>query len=158
VIVAWRIVKTKYSATAFTGDGASLEGGRWNSPGTSLVYVSSSASLALLETLVNLESIAPLPAYSLVRIEFEEVLVERLREDAVPANWLAYPAPAETQQIGDLWVASARSCILAVPSTIIPHELNYLINPSHPSFGTISIGPAEVLQIDARIRDLIRSA
>jgi RES domain-containing protein len=158
VIEAWRIVKTKFGSTAFTGEGASLEGGRWNSPGTSIVYTSSSASLALLETLVNLGSLAPLPAYSIFRLEFREDLLERMLVGALPPNWLEYPPPVETQGIGDLWIAQARSCVLAVPSTVIPHEVNYLLNPSHPSFGSVKIGPAMPLSIDPRIAALLGSA
>ena len=44
---AWRLVKTKYLANAFDGEGARLSGGRWNSHGVSVVYVSQSLSLAL---------------------------------------------------------------------------------------------------------------
>jgi RES domain-containing protein len=34
-ITAWRIVKARHTANAFDGEGARVEGGRWNSPGTS---------------------------------------------------------------------------------------------------------------------------
>lgn len=158
MVEAWRIVKTKYIGSAFTGEGASLEGGRWNSAGTSLVYTSSSASLALLETLVNLESVAPLPSYSLFRIQFEEALVEALRQDTLPPNWLLYPPPIETQEIGDRWVAEARSAVLAVPSTLVLHELNYLLNASHPAFARVIIGPPSPFQMDPRVAALIGAA
>lgn len=51
---AWRIVKEKHAATAFSGEGARLYGGRWNSVGTSLVYTSGTKALAALESLVHL--------------------------------------------------------------------------------------------------------
>ena len=38
---AWRIVKTKYRAEAFNGEGARLYGGRWTSEGRRAIYVSS---------------------------------------------------------------------------------------------------------------------
>jgi RES domain-containing protein len=158
VVHAWRIVKTKYLSTAFTGEGASLEGGRWNSPGVRVVYTSSSPSLALLETLVNLESTVPLPAYSLVHVEFEEALVEYLPQNALPPNWLRYPPPIDTQQLGDLWIAECRSCVLAVPSTVVTQDTNYMLNPIHPAFGTISIGKPTRFPIDPRLRTRIGSA
>jgi len=158
VIEAWRIVKTKYRSTAFTGEGASLEGGRWNSPGVRVVYTSSSPSLALLEIIVNIESIVPLPAYSLFRLEFSESLVEELARESLPPNWLDYPPPPETQQIGDRWVAEGRSCVLAVPSTVVPHEPNYILNPAHRSFARISIGAPRTFPIDPRIKSLLGSA
>jgi len=52
---AWRIVKVKHAATAFDGEGARLNGGRWNSVGVRTVYVSATKSLAALETLVHLK-------------------------------------------------------------------------------------------------------
>jgi len=158
VIEAWRIAKTKYVSTAFAGEGASLEGGRWNSPGVPVVYTSSSLSLALLEIVANTESFVPLPGYSTFRLEFSEALLERLSRDALPPNWQQYPPPIETQHIGDDWVAAGRSCVLEVPSIIIPHESNYILNPSHRQFAEISIGPPSPLSIDPRIAPLFGSA
>ncbi|MDB6038389.1 MAG: hypothetical protein JWM99_2230, partial [Verrucomicrobiales bacterium] len=51
---AWRIIKEKYVAGAFDGEGARLFGGRWNSTGVRVVYVSDSQALAALENLVHL--------------------------------------------------------------------------------------------------------
>lgn len=53
--VLYRIVKAKYSAQAFDGEGARLNGGRWNSPGSRVVYTSATASLATLEILVHVK-------------------------------------------------------------------------------------------------------
>ena len=47
----WRISKKKYAATAFSGEGAKLVGGRWNSQGNSIVYTS--ASLSLMDKLLK---------------------------------------------------------------------------------------------------------
>ena len=72
---AWRIVKEKHAATAFDGEGARVYGGRWNSVGARVVYVSATKSLAALETLVHLN----LPAtakYVAIPLQFNEALVE----------------------------------------------------------------------------------
>ncbi|HEX9982027.1 MAG TPA: RES domain-containing protein [Thermoanaerobaculia bacterium] len=37
MITAWRITKVKHALAAFDGEGARRSGGRWNSPGTSMV-------------------------------------------------------------------------------------------------------------------------
>jgi RES domain-containing protein len=37
-------------------------------------------------------------------------------------------------QLGDRWVAEARSPVLAVPSAIVPAERNFLLNPAHSKF------------------------
>lgn len=65
VITAWRIVKARSAPTAFDGEGAGLDGGRWNSPGSAVVYTGGSAALAALEVLVHLGR-AALPAYVLL--------------------------------------------------------------------------------------------
>jgi len=51
---AWRILKEKHAATAFSGEGAAKTGGRWNSRGVPVIYTSSTQSLATLESLVHL--------------------------------------------------------------------------------------------------------
>ncbi len=82
---AFRIVRETHAATAFTGEGAALYGGRWNSPGARVVYTSASASLAALETLVHLN-----PAlrfnYVIFSIEFDERLVEKIPPASLPAG------------------------------------------------------------------------
>ena len=54
------------------------------------------------------------------------------RVGALPNDWQQEPPPSSLQQLGDRWAKSSASVILAVPSVIIPNELNYLINPKHP--------------------------
>ena len=56
MVSAWRITKRKHARSAFTGEGARLYGGRWNSPGTAIIYTAESQSLAVLEILVHLDS------------------------------------------------------------------------------------------------------
>ena len=74
---AWRIVKAKHAATAFDGEGARLFGGRWNSPGTRMIYTSATLSLAALESLVHL-SPPVLFKYVAIPVEFDESLIETL--------------------------------------------------------------------------------
>jgi RES domain-containing protein len=52
--------------------------------------------------------------------------------------------------IGDDWVNSARSALLALPS-VITGETNYLINPAHRDFRKITIGPPEPFNLDSRL-------
>ncbi|OYW71264.1 MAG: hypothetical protein B7Z37_28275 [Verrucomicrobia bacterium 12-59-8] len=145
---AWRIVKAKHAATAFSGEGARLYGGRWNSAGVSLVYASGSKALAALESLVHLNP-PVLFTYAAIPIEFEAALVEKA--SALPPGWADSPAPPSTQSIGDLWVQEARSAVLELPSVIIPTEANYLLNPAHPGFAQILFGQPEPFAFDPRL-------
>jgi RES domain-containing protein len=145
---AWRIVKEKHAATAFNGDGARLNGGRWNSVGTSVVYTSGSMALAALESLVHLN---PRVTFKFVAIfiEFDDALMEEVA--ALPADWREEPPPLATKEIGDLWVQCARSAVLKLPSVIIPSEPNYLLNPAHPDFKKIVIGRFDPFSFDPRL-------
>jgi RES domain-containing protein len=114
-IRTWRITKTRYAAQAFDGKGARLAGGRWNSPGTPLVYTSSSGSLATLEILVHLGNSSILGSYSLIWCEFDASLVRPLDRSLLPKRWRISPPPPETQALGDRWVGDGISAVLAVP-------------------------------------------
>jgi RES domain-containing protein len=147
----WRILKSRHASTAFDGEGARLYGGRWNSPGTRMVYTSSTISLAVLEVLVHLQEASLLSSYSLISADFDDALVERLERSRLPDGWRTYPAPSDLQRIGDEWVWSQRSALLEVPSVIVVRESNYLLNPAHPDFSSVVIGEPEPFTFDVRL-------
>jgi RES domain-containing protein len=144
----WRILKSRHASTAFDGEGARLYGGRWNSPGTPMVYTSSTISLAVLEVLVHLQKANLLSSYSLISAGFDDALVERLDHSRLPDGWRAYPAPSELQRIGEEWAQSQRSAVLEVPSVIVELEINYLLNPAHPDSSSVVIGEPEPFTFD----------
>jgi RES domain-containing protein len=147
----WRIVKTKYAAHPFDGEGARLYGGRWNSPGVRMIYTSESLALAALEMLTHLGKSDLLASYSRCAVNFDASLITSLNRSHLPANWRTYPAPPELQGLGDTWVADGTSVVLEVPSVLIETESNYLINPLHPDFGTLTIEDVEPFVFDARL-------
>jgi RES domain-containing protein len=100
-ITAWHIVKKKHRASAFTGEGARLFGGRWNSKGVGIIYTSASPSLAVLEILVHLDAHDILQAYLLAEISFDVALVEHLPASKLPADWRKDPAPVSLRNLGD---------------------------------------------------------
>lgn len=150
MLEAWRIVREKHAATAFSGEGASEYGGRWNLPGTRVAYTSESQSLAALELLVHLNP-PYFFRYKAIRIEFDESLAEELPEKELPPDWTAEPPSLLTQRLGSQWAEGSRSAVLAVPSIIIPEETNYLVNPLHPDFSRIKIGKARDFVFDRRL-------
>ena len=77
--------------------------------------------------------------------------MEWLRTAELPQNWQQEPPPSALQQLGDDWVASAESPIMAVPSVVIPDELNYLLNPKHQDFGKIKIDKPSDFSFDPRL-------
>ena len=147
---AWRIVKAKHDTTAFSGKGAAEFGGRWNSRGIAVVYVSQTKSLSALECLLHLNPRVRFK-FSAFRVQIQDAWIEWLPAAKLPRNWRVEPPPASTRRIGDLWVREARSPVLAVPSTIIPSEVNFVLNPAHPDFKSVVIGPPEPFTFDPRL-------
>lgn len=148
---AWRIVKRKHAPNAFTGDGARLFGGRWNYPGTALVYMAETRSLAALEMLVHLDGAELLGAYVTIGAEFDSELVETVDLAALPVNWRGDAALESIRTLGVEWAASGRSAVLRVPSVVIPEEANYLLNPRHPLYSRVSIGRPVPFEFDTRL-------
>lgn len=151
-LVAWRLSKATYAATARSGDGAARRPGRWHGPGRRVVYAASSGALALLETLVHVGGTDLLrAAYVVVPVRVPADLVETLDRAALPADWQAYPHPEATRALGNAWLDTARSVALVVPSAVVPHETNVLLNPQHPAFGRVEVGAPEAFPVDPRL-------
>ena len=148
---AWRIVQAHVADRAFTGEGSRRYGGRWNSKGFAIVYTSSSLSLAILEVLVHVPIYGILEEYVYFPVEFDQDFVLPLDMDNLPNNWKNDPPPRAIKQIGDSWVEGRKSVILEVPSTIVPTDKNYLINPAHPDFKKLKTGSPTKLEFDPRL-------
>lgn len=150
-ITGWRLVPADQAATAFDGEGARLNGGRWNSVGVAMVYASEHQSLAALELRVHIDTTRKIRPYKCFAFHFDEDLMDVFPADGLPKDWQQEPPPPSTQRIGDAWVKAASSAILAVPSVIIPNELNYLINPRHSDFAKIKIEKPTDFYFDPRL-------
>ncbi|MGB6867808.1 MAG: RES family NAD+ phosphorylase [Candidatus Aminicenantaceae bacterium] len=147
----YRIAKKKYIED-LTGIGARLYGGRWNRKGIGLVYTSESRALALVEFLVNVPfSILPSKLYiATVEID-DQILPIEIPLGDLPKNWRYFPAPSELAEIGSKWAVSNESLALRVPSAVVPHEFNILLNPSHPDMKHVAITTVEGLELDKRL-------
>ena len=151
-VTAWRIVKRKFVREAFAGEGARRYGGRWNSPGTRIVYTSANPGLAALEVLVHLEDERQLRQhYLVVPVTIPEACVEEVAPDMLPRRWASDPPPATLRHIGDKWVSEGRSVALKVPSAVVPLDFNYLLNPLHRDFAKLQIGTPQKFRFDPRL-------
>ena len=151
MIVVWRICKRQLLRNAFSGEGAAATGGRWNSPGTPMVYAAGTQSLAALEILVHTADPNDLVDldYVVIPVELDEAMI--LNPPKLPRGWRTYPAPPSTMKMGDLWAGKKASLALRVPSVVIPTESNYLLNPAHPQFRKLTIGKAQSFTFDNRL-------
>lgn len=148
----WRICRSKYEASAFTGHGAEKTGGRWNYKGHSMVYASENLSLAALELFVHVSpGLIPSDLVSLQGTLPDSTSVECIDASDLPKNWRDYPAPPELQKIGTDWIRGQTSLVLVVPSAINPLESNILVNPAHPDIKELKVDVGQSFQFDPRM-------
>jgi RES domain-containing protein len=150
-ITAWRITHRRWAETAFSGEGARLAGGRFNSVGVPVVYTSATRSLAMLEILVQVDDRDRLNDHVIIPATFDGGLVEIADARDLPAGWDNVPDTEVATAFGDAWQRGRRSVVLRVPSVIVPGEHNYLINPEHPEAAGVAMGTPEVLRFDPRL-------
>lgn len=98
-----------------------------------MVYTAESRALATLEVSVHLDLSEDLPTDRFyVEIDIpDDILVLELDLKDLPDTWNAKPPTLTTQYIGDDFVLGGEAAVLKVPSSIVPPESNYLINPNH---------------------------
>jgi RES domain-containing protein len=80
----------------------------------------------------------------------DSVATTRIPTSDLPREWRGLPRPQALADLGSRWAAARETAVLAVPSAIIPHELNYLLNPLHPYFKRVRIGRPEPFSFDPR--------
>ena len=120
------------------------------------MYCSESASLAQLEVLVRTQRTKDLALYVLIEARVPEELIETLRREDLPDDWNALPESNTTREMGTKWATEKRSAVLAVPSVVIPSELNFLLNPEHPDYSKIEIGTPKPVGWDPRLLALLK--
>jgi RES domain-containing protein len=104
-----------------------------------------------LEALLHVEDIEVLCAidWQATAITLPRTAIEL--PPGYPPSWRTYPYASPTQRFGSAWARNQRSVALRVPSAVVPGEFNYLLNPAHPDFSRLKIGPAEPFHFDPRL-------
>lgn len=150
-MIVYRIGHTRY-ANDLTGEGARLNGGRWNHVMTPCLYTAESRALAVLEYTVNV-SINNIPrALSLTTIEVPDSWMEICTEARLPGDWKSDPAPASARDFGTKWLKAAEKLLMKIPSTVIPEEWNCIINPLHPGSKYCKVIDVRDFVYDVRIK------
>ena len=145
----WRIADGRFDV--FSAVGASLVGGRWNSPGVGVIYTSRSYAGAMLECLAH-AGVGRMPRTH-VEIEIAiaaAVSVEHHDESSLPVGW-DHADLHVARAFGDAWIREQRTAVLVVPSVVARREMNVLLNPQHPDFKKIVAGSPEPVVWDARL-------
>lgn len=147
----YRISKCHY-IDDLSGTGAALYGGRWNSKGNYMLYTASSASLALLETIVHMSKI-PAIDFCLIELEIPSNSIKEIKEAELPSNWTNYPAPSLLRKIGDRFLSENDFLSMKIPSAVMNEEFLFLINPLHPEFKNIKPVKKKKISLDSRLKN-----
>jgi len=148
-MLLYRITSAKY-ADDLSGNGARLYGGRWNSEGKPMLYLASSRSLAVLESLAHLVATNIPNELVMITIEAPDDFLE-IPENILPDNWNEYPEQHIVKQIGNSFLQRNEHLLLKVPSALVPEEFNYLLNPLHPKAGKVKIIKKAPFNFDGRL-------
>ncbi len=145
----YRICLAKYAGALV----ASGNPGRWNLRGQFVLYAAGSRALACLENVVHRSGEGLNDLFNVVVIDFpDDLAVEALPLDALPAGWEAPRHYARCQPLGAAWYAGRAAAVLRVPSSVIAHEFNYVFNTQHPAFARVRLVGREDFAFDPRIK------
>jgi RES domain-containing protein len=125
--------------------------GRWNHAGFRVVYLAEHVALTMLEVLVNAGRERPLERYALIPIVVPAAAVTLFEDGRLPPGWDGPLPNGATRDLGTAWLTEARSLVLSVPSAVVPHERNFLLNPAHPDFAALEVGEPETFVFDPRL-------
>jgi RES domain-containing protein len=108
-------------------------------------------SLAALELLAHVD-VSEVPD-DLVALSVEvpdAASLTEVMEKQLPADWRNRPDHPACIEHGNTWIASGETLLLRVPSALIPHEYNYLLNPAHPGAASL-VSSAQPFSFDRRL-------
>ncbi len=129
---------------------------RWNSNCVYMIYAAENRSLACLENLVHRNGFGLDNDYFVMTISIpKSVSVEEILPHQLPEFWndLDEKGHLLCRTIGDNWIREQSSCVLIVPSAIIPEERNIIINPNHLHFKKIKIKNVTSFAFDNRLKN-----
>jgi len=133
----------------FDATGSMLAPGRWNTPGSPMIYAAEHYSTALLEKLVHGSGRLP-PNQHFIRITVPSGVSYEVFSPAALPGWDTMPATV-SKRFGEEWCRQRRSLVLLVPSVVARLDRNVLINPAHPEFSRLETSLHEPVYWDRRL-------
>ncbi len=119
--------------------------------GKRVTYLAETPAGAMLEVLVHLtDGEDDLPrTFTLLEVEVSKALAVCDLMPLAEAGWKRQQQA--TQRIGDAWLASRETPLARVPSAIMPHSWNVLLNPEHPEAAGVKIANVIRERFDNRL-------
>lgn len=142
----WRLSRH----VSLDGGGGLRAAGRWHNQGRPILYTATSPSGALVEMLVHLD-VEPeeIPdGYRLLGIDVPDESMNDACSEGI-GNRLS--GLERSRALGDAWLRGRDSLLCRVPSAIISHTDNVLINPAHPDITKVVLSIDEPFKLDGRL-------
>lgn len=140
-------------AEDLSGTGSFLHGGRWNTPGTRMIYAAENNVLAAFEVALRIPLDQISKNYVMISLEVPDEA--ELFYPKLPKNW--HTDSKLTQRIGDSFARDGKYLVMKVPSALISDSYNYLMNPANPLMKKVKLQKPRTILFDRRLTEMIRS-
>ena len=144
----WRLYRAQHGP-GLDGAGGTFAEGHWHFLGRRIAYFGASAAIVLLERLAHTDADLLPSDLRLALFEFPDRAESVTTVKNLPRNWVR--TEPWTRSRGDDWLRSKASCLLAVPSVILPEETNYVFNPEHPDARLLRLVRERPFSFDSRL-------
>jgi RES domain-containing protein len=144
----WRLYRRAHGQ-GLDGAGGRHAAGRWHHQGTPVVYFGAGAAIVVLEKLAHLNP-DTLPADLMLGLFEADVSVTDVWPEA-SAQSRDLDDIELTRAAGQEWLTSSRSCVLRVPSIVVPEEHNLVVNPLHAEAQRIALTAERPFTFDGRL-------
>ena len=124
------------------------EAGRWHYAGRTLLYLSATPELAMLEALVHHR--VGMDRYFLTSVSVpDRIRIRSLAAADLPRDWRH--RKRWSRALGEAWLDEGRVPVLSVPSAVCPVSRNYLLNPAHPALRRLRLRVDSPVRFDKRL-------
>jgi RES domain-containing protein len=89
--------------------------------------------------------------YCLVEIEVPDDKITTVKVEQLPEDWRDISGPVILREFGDAFLKKQEYLLMKVPSSIVPAEYNYLLNPLHPDAFDVKLLKREPFGFDRRL-------
>lgn len=149
---AWRVVRWRRRHDALSGEGARRLPGRWNIEGLRAVYLAEDVALGVMEAFVHLDRTDAHIPMAVFRVFIpSRIRILEVPERRLPRDWNRNPVSRASQEFGAAWLRSMKSPLLRVPSVLVPHATNLILNPAHAQARFVTALPPEKYRFDLRL-------
>jgi len=147
-MITYRITRSAFKSD-LSGNGAKLNGSRWNSKGQAMLFTAEHISLATLEMLVHINFVEIPDSFHVLSIDLPESSPQlEIKLSNLKSSWKN--DEEYTAFMGDAFLRQNDALFLKVPSAVITDEHNYIINPGHKDFSKIRIVRSKPFTFDKR--------